>query len=54
LAFGIGVKIPVSDKLKLTLEYDAQSGLSNVFNNSDFTVTNSRSSFNVGVNFIMK
>lgn len=54
LAFGIGVKIPLSDKVKLSLEYDAQSGLSNVFKESDTNVLNGRSSFNVGINFMMK
>lgn len=54
LALGIGVKIPVSDKLKISLEYDGQSGFSNVFKDSNESITNSRSSFNVGVNFLMK
>ncbi len=54
LAFGIGVKIPVSDKLKISLEYDEQTGFSNIFKESNETITNSRSSFNVGVNFLMK
>lgn len=55
LAFGIGVKIPVSDKLKVSLEYDGQSGLTSVFNNGGLgTVTGARSAFNVGLNFMMK
>lgn len=55
LALGIGVKIPVSDKLKIALEYDGQSGFSDIFkNNIGSSVRNSRGSFNVGVNFMMK
>lgn len=55
LAFGIGVKIPVSDKLKVSLEYDGQSGLTSVFDNDGLgTVTGARSAFNVGLNFMMK
>lgn len=54
LAVGIGVKIPVSDKLKISLEYEGQSGVSNIFKESNTTVTNSRSSINVGVNFVLK
>ena len=54
LALGIGVKIPVSDKLKISIEYDEQTGFSNIFKESNETITNSRSSFNVGVNFLMK
>lgn len=55
LAFGIGVKIPVSDKLKLSLEYDGQGGVVDVFKeNTDDAVLNSRGSFNVGLNFILK
>lgn len=55
LAFGIGVKIPVSDKLKVSLEYDGQSGLTEVLKNNMFgTVTGARSAINVGLNFMMK
>jgi opacity protein-like surface antigen len=54
LALGIGVKIPVSDKMKLTFEYEGQSGLSNIFKESNTNVSNSRSSLNVGINFMMK
>lgn len=55
LAFGIGVKIPVSDKLKINIEYEAQTGLSNAFtaDNPD-QVYNVRGAFNVGINFLMK
>lgn len=55
LAFGIGVKIPVSNQLKVFFEYDGQSGFSDVFkNNEGQRVTGSRSAFNAGLNFIMK
>lgn len=54
LALGIGVKIPVSDKLKIFIEYDEQTGISNVFKESDESITNSRSALNVGVNFLIK
>lgn len=54
LALGIGVKIPVSDQMKLFLEYEGQSGFTNIFKESNETITNSRSSFNVGLNFILK
>lgn len=55
LALGIGVKIPVSDKLKLFLEYQEQAGLSEIFNNNQNanTIRNSRSSFNIGINFLL-
>ncbi len=55
IAFGIGVKIPVSDKLKLNLEYEGQGGFSDIFKVSNTgRVTNSRGAFNVGLNFLMK
>ncbi|MES2377351.1 MAG: porin family protein [Bacteroidota bacterium] len=50
LALGIGVKIPVSDKLKLYFEYDGQGGVVNVFQ-SGSTVLNTRGAINVGINF---
>ncbi len=55
LALGIGVKIPLNDKLKLFFEYEGQSGLKDIFKVNDYSaVTNSRSSFNVGLNFLLK
>lgn len=52
---GIGVKIPLSDKLKLSFEYDEQAGFKEIFKeNSGSTISNSRSSINVGVNFMLK
>ncbi|RTY95199.1 porin family protein [Flavobacterium sp. GT3R68] len=54
-AWGAGVKIPISDKAKLFLEYEEQGGFSDVFiSNSGSTVRNSRSSFNIGINFLLK
>jgi outer membrane protein W len=54
-ALGIGVKIPLNEKLKLFIDYQEQTGFSPVFKNDDsinaFTV---RTSFNVGLNFLLK
>ena len=55
IALGIGVKIPLNDKLKLSLEYDEQTGLSEIYKTNDFKkISNRRSSFNVGLNFLLK
>jgi hypothetical protein len=55
LAFGIGVKIPVSNKMNFIVEYDGQGGVTNIFKDSpDATVQNVRSSFNVGLSFPLK
>lgn len=55
LALGIGVKIPVSDKIKLYFEFDGQGGLSDIFKeNESYRVQNSRSSINFGMNFLLK
>lgn len=55
LALGLGVKIPVSDKLKLFFEFDGQGGFNDIFQQNDYdAVTNSRSSLNVGLNFLLK
>ncbi len=54
LDIGIGVKIPLNQKMKLFFEFDAQSGFSNIFKESDINVRNGRSSFNVGMNFLLK
>lgn len=53
IAFGLGVKFPISEKAKFFIEYDAQVGLGNVFNDSGdgSNVQNARSSFNIGVAF---
>jgi len=51
-AFGIGYKFEIDDNIKLFIEYDAQSGLTDIFevNNGD-AVRNGRSSLNLGVLF---
>ncbi|AWA30503.1 hypothetical protein HYN48_10605 [Flavobacterium magnum] len=55
LALGIGVKIPVSDKMKIFIEYDEQAGLSDIAKNNDGSaIRNDRGSFNVGLNFMLK
>ncbi len=55
LALGIGVKFPISEKAKIFLEYDGQSGFSNIikttFDNS--SARNGRSSLNLGVLFTL-
>ena len=54
-AAGIGLKVPVSNKLKLFFEFEGQGGFNDIFkNNPNSSVTNSRSSFNVGFNFLMQ
>ena len=55
LALGIGVKIPLTEKLKLSLEYEGQSGFSNISAESQgASVQNGRGAFNIGLNFMMK
>jgi opacity protein-like surface antigen len=55
LAFGIGVKVPVSDKLKLSLEYEGQVGFSEIFvaDRPDRT-RGTRGAFNIGLHFLLK
>lgn len=55
IAFGIGVKIPVSDKFKVFIEYEGQGGMAEVFKYNDYddTIVNVRSSLNVGINFLL-
>jgi len=54
IAFGLGVKIPVSNRASLFFEYDGQGGLTNVFNQSDGTFQNIRSSLNMGLIFPLR
>lgn len=57
LAYGVGVKIPVSDNLKVFIEYDGQEGFSDMNDGlyeKPSSLTTSRSSFNVGLNFMLK
>ena len=53
LAYGIGVKLPVSEKAKFFIEFDGQAGVANVFKNSGSSsnIRNGRGSFNIGFNF---
>lgn len=52
VVLGIGYKFEVSENVKLFIEYDAQTGLTDVFkNNTGDSVRNSRSSFNFGALF---
>jgi len=54
LAFGIGVKLPVSETTKISLEYDGQSGLSDIVkSNMGSSIRNVRGAFNVGLNFMI-
>ena len=54
LALGIGVKIPVTDKIKILLEVDSQSGLADIIkNNQGGSTTNNRSSLNAGLVFAL-
>lgn len=53
-AFGIGYKFPINDATKLFVEYEGQSGLSDIFeDNQGETIRNGRSSFNLGVVFAL-
>jgi opacity protein-like surface antigen len=51
-AFGIGYKFEIDDNIKLYIEYDGQSGFSDIFEeNEGDAIRNGRSSFNIGVLF---
>ncbi|WP_426670994.1 porin family protein [Mucilaginibacter sp. McL0603] len=55
LAAGIGVKFPISKSVKLFIEADGQSGITNIFKDSGGeTIQNVRSSLNFGVLFPIK
>lgn len=52
LVFGMGVKIPVSSKVKVLLEFDGQAGFSDlVKDNQGTTLKNYRTAFNTGLAF---
>jgi opacity protein-like surface antigen len=54
LGLGIGVKIPVSEFIKIYIEYDGQVGFSDIFDGQgDDNYTTSRDAFNVGINFML-
>lgn len=54
LALGIGYKFNIAENTKLYIEYDEQAGFTDIFeeNNGD-AISNRRSSFNVGILFIL-
>jgi opacity protein-like surface antigen len=56
LSYGLGVKIPVSNRLKLFFEYNGQSGISNIIKGTpnSIVVQNFRSAINVGINFPLR
>lgn len=52
VSFGIGVKFPVSEKVKLFIEDDQQAGVTNILKTNDGSVVqNIRSSINIGIAF---
>jgi opacity protein-like surface antigen len=52
LSLGVGVKIPVSTKLKISIEYEEQAGFTDIFSQSSGpSFTNGRSSLNIGLIF---
>lgn len=54
IALGIGYKFEIDDDIKLYIEYDAQSGLSDVFKiEAGETIRNGTSSINIGALFIL-
>jgi opacity protein-like surface antigen len=51
-AFGIGYKFEIDDNIKLFIEYDGQSGFSDIFEeNAGDAIRNGRSSLNIGALF---
>jgi hypothetical protein len=55
LAAGIGVKIPISNKLRFFAEIEGQGGFTDINKDPGYrSLTNSRSSLNVGLNFLLK
>ncbi len=53
--FGVGVKIPVSKKIKVFFELDGQGGIDDIYQQNDYSaVLNSRTSINAGINFLLK
>jgi opacity protein-like surface antigen len=52
LAFGGGIKFPVSKNTAIFIEFDVQSGLSAISSNqNNSTLTNERGALNIGINF---
>ncbi|WP_445455331.1 porin family protein [Flavobacterium sp. HNIBRBA15423] len=48
LAYGIGYKIEVNEKFSILIDYQGMTGLSDVPKDSNYTIKNAYSSFNVG------
>jgi hypothetical protein len=48
LAYGIGYKIQVNEKFSILIDFQGMSGLSEVPKDSDYTIKNAYSAFNVG------
>ncbi|QYJ67987.1 porin family protein [Flavobacterium litorale] len=54
IAFGLGVKIPVNEYFKFFIEFDGQSGFTDIFErNNRPDVNNYRGAINVGLNFML-
>lgn len=52
LALGIGYKFPINETTNFFIEYDGQSGVTNIFKDSNGgNYLNARGSFNIGINF---
>jgi hypothetical protein len=55
LAAGIGIKIPISNKLRFFAELEGQGGFTDINKEPGYSsLTNSRTSLNVGFNFLLK
>ncbi|MES2543414.1 MAG: porin family protein [Bacteroidota bacterium] len=54
ISYGIGVKIPVNNKIKFFIEVEGQGGFSELAKDGDEGITNSRGAINIGINFLMK
>lgn len=52
LAFGIGYKFPINDRLRLFAQIDGQSGFTDIYKDSG-DLQNTRLALNVGVNFLL-
>ena len=53
LNYGIGYKIEVSKKFSILIDYQGMTGLSEVPEDSDYTIKNSFGSFNIGGVFVL-
>lgn len=53
VAYGVGYKLKLNDRLKLFFEVDAQGGFTDIVKDYEYDPTNSRVALNVGLNFLM-